>query len=289
MSVGGFTTGSMATEQVSVRCKSSTIGGTCSSKLVVNDLTTCPTPTPTPTSTPEPSCGTAGSFCVSSSECCEGYTCSGFGVCAAGDGDFGLCDIGCSWSFYEGRCVCNSPVLIDTTGDGFNLTDAAGGVFFDLNGDRVKERLAWTAEGSDDSWLVLDRNGNGSIDDGAEMFGNHTPQPEPPAGVEKNGFLALAEFDAPGSGGNADRVVDRRDSIFPALRLWQDANHNGLSEPEELHTLPSLDVARLHLGYKESRKTDAYGNRFRYRAKVDDAKGAKVSRWAWDVFLVSSE
>lgn len=185
-------------------------------------------------------------------------------------------------------CQCGqSPIAIDVLGNGYNLTNVAGGVVFDINGDGRQDRIAWSSANSDDAWLALDLNGNGTIDNGKELFGNSTPQPAPPKNTVKNGFLALAVYDMRAMGGNADGVINEQDEIFGSLRLWQDLNHNGISESGELKTLPELGLATISLDYKESKRTDEFGNKFRFRAKVSDASDSAIGRWAWDIYLVT--
>jgi hypothetical protein len=176
-------------------------------------------------------------------------------------------------------CCPGSPILLDLEGDGFELTDLAGGVRFDLLPGGGAEQISWTALGSDDAWLALDRNANGIIDDSTELFGNFTPQPHSDS---RQGYLALAVLDL-----DRDLVVGSRDVSFKHLRLWQDRNHDGVSEPEELSTLNAHGIAGLDLRFAGLRKADEHGNLFRYAANVFRAPDSQVGPVSFDVFLIT--
>jgi hypothetical protein len=168
-----------------------------------------------------------------------------------------------------------SPILIDVSGKGFFLTDAKDGVSFDISGIGHPVQMGWTANGAQNAFLALP-GPDGFVHSGKELFGNFTPQP--PSDTP-NGFAALAVYDS-----NHDGVIDARDPVFKSLRLWIDENHDGISQPEELHTLAELGVNSISLKYKEEPWHDQYGNAFRYRARVNDDNKDK---WTYDVFFVS--
>ena len=180
--------------------------------------------------------------------------------------------------------VC-SPVIFDISGDGFHLTSAGNGVKFDISGRGKPIQIAWTAAGAQNGFLALDRNTNGVIDDGTELFGNFTLQPTID---HPNGFNALSIYDKLENGGNEDGIIDANDRIFSYLRVWIDANHDGVSQKEEVHTLAEMEIVSIDLRYSLSEKTDDFGNLFRYKAKIN--KGAfgpvsDVGSKAYDVFL----
>lgn len=242
--------------------------------------------------------------CSAKGQCSCPDTCNGADPCPPGEEIPVTCDItgptdyctypgGCpSGEFVSsyGNCcyVNNSPIIVDLASDGFQLTDIAYGIPFSVTGADFLHQVSWTVPDGNDAWLALDRNGNGRIDGGSELFGNFTPQPPPPPGQQRNGFLALAAFDAAQAAGNGNGRVDSGDAVFAALRLWRDANHDGVSQPGELLGLPSHHIDSIDLDYRMSGKRDAFGNQFRYRSKVHSSARASVGVWAYDVFLKTS-
>lgn len=157
-----------------------------------------------------------------------------------------------------------SPIALDLDGDGVETTALEDGVNFDLDGNGFAERIGFIAP--DDALLAWDRDGDGVISSGQELFGDQTDlQNGDPA---PNGFEVLGEFDD-----NGDGYIDSDDAIYEQLRLWQDLDQDGLSESGELRTLEELAVARLDLSYEGSSYIDENGHPHYQRGRYIDAFG----------------
>ncbi|MFC3278587.1 hypothetical protein ACFOHQ_15870 [Xanthomonas fragariae] len=160
------------------------------------------------------------------------------------------------------------PLTLDLDGDGIETLAASYGVLFDHDGDGVKTGTGWVS--SHDGLLVLDRNGNGVIDNGGELFGADT--------VLANGQKATSGFEAlRGLDSNGDGVFNRFDSSFSQVRIWRDLNQDGISQAVELSTLESVGVASIELTPSTADDLDlgngnVVDNRGSY-TQVDGSKG----------------
>ena len=162
----------------------------------------------------------------------------------------------------------SDPLVLDLAGDGIDLTDAAGGVDFDINADGTTDRTAFVQ--GDDALLAIDRNGNGVIDDGSELFGDQNGA--------ANGFEELAKYDD-----NGDGKIDARDKVYESLRLLHDVDGDGLANAFELSKLSDLGIASLDLGYSASGRTsDGNGNVLAETSaftRADGTQGGLVDVW----------
>ncbi|WP_277223119.1 calcium-binding protein [Pseudomonas indica] len=137
----------------------------------------------------------------------------------------------------------SDPLTLDLDADGIETTSANTGITFDFDGDGLRTGTGWVK--GDDGFLVLDRNGNGTIDTGRELFGVDTVKSNGQKAV--NGFDALSDLDS-----NADGVFDAKDAQFANVRVWQDANQDGISQASELKTLAEHNITAINLGSTQS-------------------------------------
>lgn len=178
-----------------------------------------------------------------------------------------------------------SPIIVDFGTPGLALTGLDKPVQFDLDGDGKKTTMGWTAAGAADAFLAIDRNGNGIIDNGLELFGNTSKLADGSTAIQ--GYQALAQLDLPSQGGNANGIVDQGDRDFAKLRFWTDSNHNGISERSELVSATSKNIFGFRLDPQNTVTLDpASGNALAFSAPLAQVvNGALVSIPTTDVFF----
>ena len=145
------------------------------------------------------------------------------------------------------------PLVLDLDGDGIETTSTRNGsiILFDHDGDGIKTGTGWVKP--DDGWLVLDRNGNGTIDSGHELFGVNTIKSD--GQLAKDGFDALKDLDA-----NQDNTIDSIDDVFANLRIWRDLNQDGISQGNELSTLSDNSITAININSTAVRNDLGNGN-----------------------------
>jgi hypothetical protein len=130
------------------------------------------------------------------------------------------------------------PLVLDLDGDGIETSGVNPNLLFDHNADGIKTGTGWV--NSDDGLLVMDRDGNGLIDNGRELFGDQTIKSN--GEFATDGFDALRDLDA-----NGDSIIDLRDTRFGELRVWRDLNQDGISQGNELQSLDQAGITQISL------------------------------------------
>ncbi len=139
----------------------------------------------------------------------------------------------------EGEVEQSDPLVLDLDGDGVELTTARDGSTFDITGDSAKEQTAFVTGG--DAFLALDKNNNGFIDSGRELFGDQNGA--------KDGFEELSKYDD-----NNDNQIDSRDAVYGSLRLFADANFDGISQTSEVKSLRDAGISSIQLNDVEAHR-----------------------------------
>jgi hypothetical protein len=178
-------------------------------------------------------------------------------------------------------CGQNSPIILDLGNDSYRLTSPANGVRFDLRNQGRTVQTAWTRTGAENAFLALDRNGNGLIDNGSELFGDSTPLRS--GQRASNGFEALSELDD-----NRDGVVDANDAQWSEVLLWTDRDHNGVSTGDELEPIAGSAVTAIETDYKVTGCKDRWGNQFRYQSAFHYGSAPSI-RTCYDVVFRVTE
>ncbi|MBO9787830.1 calcium-binding protein [Xanthomonas phaseoli] len=165
------------------------------------------------------------------------------------------------------------PLVLDLDGDGIETVGASGSILFDHEGNAVKQGTGWIS--ADDGILVLDRNGNGLIDGGAELFGDYTDGAALMAGEKSElsaGLRALSSLDT-----NKDGFFDSLDEKFFSVQVWRDLNQDGISNAGELFSLNEIGVKNIALtptstenvALGNGNAVDSYG----YYTRTDGTQG----------------
>ena len=156
---------------------------------------------------------------------------------------------------------CTSPIIINLGKGTWQLSGSAAPVEFDIDDDGAPNRITWTENGSAVAFLAFDRNASGSIESGAELFGNWTRLAS--GARAANGFEALRELDS-----NADGMLSDADAAWSHLLLWRDTNHDGVSQAAELQRVSATTITALETAHFWTGRRDAHGNLFAYQGRA---------------------